>query len=85
MHECLEPEVGLQSATPKRRQVTPREYRATFAARVRQARTTARYPIDEMAPLLGITRDTYNKYEGRGALLVPHNQSALLPRVPYVS
>ncbi len=34
---------------------------------------THRYPIDEMALLLGITRDTYTKYEGRGASLMPHN------------
>jgi len=26
-----------------------------------------------MALLLGITRDTYTKYEGRGASLMPHN------------
>jgi hypothetical protein len=26
-----------------------------------------------MALLLGITRDTYIKYEGRGASLMPHN------------
>ncbi len=31
------------------------------------------YPVDEMALLLGITRDTYTKYEGRGASLMPHN------------
>jgi transcriptional regulator with XRE-family HTH domain len=47
--------------------------RASFAARVRQARTAARYPVDEMALLLGVTRDTYAKYEGRGASLMPHN------------
>ena len=64
---------GAAIATPKRRRVTPKEYRATFAARVRQARTGARYPLDEMALLLGITRDTYAKYEGRGASLMPHN------------
>jgi DNA-binding XRE family transcriptional regulator len=46
---------------------------AAFAARVRQARTAARYPVDEMALLLGVTRDTYNKYEDRGASLTPHN------------
>jgi hypothetical protein len=40
--------------TPRRRRVTPRQYRAAFAARVRQARTAARYPIDEMALLLGV-------------------------------
>ena len=40
---------------------------------VRHARTVARYPVDEMALLLGITRDTYTKYEGRGASLMPHN------------
>jgi transcriptional regulator with XRE-family HTH domain len=51
-----------------------REYRAAFAARVRQARTVARYPLDEMALLLGIARDTYTKYyEGRGASLMSHN------------
>src|SRR4029079_19276863 len=38
-----------------------------------QARTVARYPIDEMALLLGITRDTYTKYDGRRASLMPHN------------
>jgi len=53
--------------------VTPQEYRAAFAARVRQARTAARYPLEEMALLLGVTRDTYTKYEGRGASLMPHN------------
>jgi hypothetical protein len=26
-----------------------------------------------MALLLGVTRDTYTKYEGRGASLMPHN------------
>jgi hypothetical protein len=31
------------------------------------------YPIDEMTLLLGVTRDTYMKYEGRGASLMPHN------------
>ena len=64
---------GAAITTPKRRRVTPREYRAAFAARVRQARTVARYPVDEMALLLGVTRDTYTKYEGRGASLMPHN------------
>src|SRR6188472_3062605 len=64
---------GAAITTPRRRRVTPRQYRASFAARVRQARTSARYPIDEMALLLGITRDTYTKYEGRGASLMPHN------------
>jgi hypothetical protein len=64
---------GAAVTTPRRRRVTPRQYRAAFAARVRQARTSARYPIDEMALLLGITRDTYTKYEGRGASLMPHN------------
>ena len=29
--------------------------------------------MDDMALLLGITRDTYTKYEGRGASLMPHN------------
>ena len=53
--------------------MTPKEYRAAFAARVRHARTGARYPIDEMALLLGITRDTYTKFEGRGTSLMPHN------------
>jgi hypothetical protein len=38
-----------------------------------QARTAARYPIDEMALLLGVTRETYTKYEGRGASLMAHN------------
>ena len=51
------PERGSHN-NPKRRRVTPREYRAAFAARVRQARTVARYPTDEMALLLGVTRDT---------------------------
>jgi DNA-binding XRE family transcriptional regulator len=64
---------GAAITTPRKRRVTPREYRAAFAARVRQARTAARYPVDEMALLLGVTRDTYNKYEGRGASLMPHN------------
>jgi DNA-binding XRE family transcriptional regulator len=64
---------GAAITTPKRRRVTPRQYRAAFAARVRQARTKARYPEDEMALLLGVTRDTYAKYEGRGASLMPHN------------
>jgi DNA-binding XRE family transcriptional regulator len=64
---------GAAITTPRKRRVTPREYRAAFAARVRQARTAARYPIDEMALVLGVTRDTYNKYEGRGASLMPHN------------
>ena len=64
---------GAAITTPRKRRVTPREYRAAFAARVRHARTVARYPIDEMALLLGITRDTYTKYEGRGASLMPHN------------
>ena len=59
---------GAAITTPRRRRVTPRQYRAAFAARVRQARTAARYPINEMALLLGVTRDTYTKYEGR-----PHN------------
>lgn len=60
---------GAAITTPRKRRVTPREYRAAFAARVRQARTVARYPVDEMALLLGVTRDTYTKYEGRGASL----------------
>ena len=64
---------GAAITTPKRRRVTSRQYRAAFAARVRQARTKARYPEDEMALLLGVTRDTYAKYEGRGASLMPHN------------
>ena len=64
---------GAAITTPRKRRVTPREYRAAFAAPVRHARTVARYPIDEMALLLGITRDTYTKYEGRGASLMPHN------------
>jgi DNA-binding XRE family transcriptional regulator len=64
---------GAAITTPRKRRVTPREYRAAFAARVRQARTAARYPVDEMALPLGVTRDTYNKYEGRGASLMPHN------------
>src|SRR5262245_47166009 len=59
---------GAAVTTPRRRRVTPRQYRAAFAARVRQARTTARYPVDEMALLLGITRDPYNKYEGQDDL-----------------
>lgn len=33
----------------------------------------ARYPLEEMALLLGVTRETYAKYEGRGASLMPHN------------
>ena len=53
--------------------MTPQEYRAAFAARVRQARIAARYHLEEMALLLGVTRDTYTKYEGRGASLMPHN------------
>ena len=64
---------GAAITTPRRRRVTPRQYRAAFAARVRQARTAARYPVNEMALLLGVTRDTYTKYEGRGASLMPHN------------
>jgi len=64
---------GAAVTTPRKRRVTPREYRAAFAARVRQARTGARCPVDEMALLLGVTRDTYTKYEGRGASLMPHN------------
>src|SRR6476620_12352986 len=64
---------GAAVTTPRKRRVTPREYRAAFAARVRQARTGARYPVDEMALLLAGTRDTYKKYEGRGASLMPHN------------
>src|SRR6185503_11131759 len=64
---------GAAITTPKRRLVTPKQYRAAFAARVRQARSAARYPIDEMALLLGVTRETYTKYEGRGASLMPHN------------
>ena len=64
---------GAAITTPRRRRVTPKEYRAAFAARVRQARTAARYPINEMALLLGVTHDTYAKYEGRGASLMPHN------------
>jgi DNA-binding XRE family transcriptional regulator len=64
---------GAAVTTPKTRRVTPKQYRAAFAARVRQARTVARYPIHEMALLLGVTRDTYTKYEGRGASLMPHN------------
>src|SRR5918994_7508456 len=64
---------GAAITTPRKRRVTPREYRAAVAARVRQARTAARYPVDEMALLLGVTRDTYTKYEGRGASLMPHN------------
>jgi DNA-binding XRE family transcriptional regulator len=64
---------GAASTTPRRRRVTPRQYRAAFVARVRQAQKAARYPIDEMALLLGVTRDTYTKYEGRGASLMPHN------------
>ena len=64
---------GAAITTPKKRRVTPKEYRAAFAARVRHARIAASYPIDEMALLLGITRDTYTKYEGRGASLMPHN------------
>lgn len=60
---------GAAITTPRRRRVTPRQYRAAFAARVRQARTAARYPINEMALLLGVT----TKYEGRGASLMPHN------------
>jgi hypothetical protein len=64
---------GAAITAPRRRRVTSREYRAAFAARVRQARTLARYPLDEMALLLGITRETYTKYEGRGASLMPHN------------
>ena len=69
--EWLRTRSGAAIATPRKRRVTPREYRAAFAARVRQARTGAHYPLDEMALLLGITRDTY--YEGRGASLMPHN------------
>jgi hypothetical protein len=61
---------GAAITTPRRRRVTPREYRAAFAARVRQARTAARYPIGEMALLLVITGD---KYEGREASFMPHN------------
>jgi hypothetical protein len=53
--------------------VTPKQYRAAFAARVRCARTAGRYLVDEMALLRGVTRDTYIKYEGRGASLMPHN------------
>jgi DNA-binding XRE family transcriptional regulator len=64
---------GAAITTPRKRRVTPREYRAAFAARVRQARTAARYPVDEMALLLGVTRDTYTKYEGRRASLMQHN------------
>lgn len=64
---------GAAITTPRRRRVTSREYRAAFAARVRHARTKTRYPVDGMALLLGITRDTYTKYEGRGASLMPHN------------
>ena len=55
---------GAAITTPRRRRVTPREYRAAFAARVRQARTAARYPIGEMALLLVITRE---------ASFMPHN------------
>ena len=51
----------------------PKQYSSAFAARVRQARTVARYPIEEIALLLGVTRETYNKYEGRGASFMPHN------------
>jgi hypothetical protein len=61
---------GAANTTPRRCRVTPRQYRAAFAARVRQARTVAHYPVDEMALLLGVTRDTYTKYEGRGASLM---------------
>jgi len=57
---------GAATTTPRRRRVTPKQYRAAFAARVRT-------PVDEMALLLGVTRDTYAKYEGRGASLMPHN------------
>ena len=64
---------GAAITAPKRRRVTPKEYRAAFAARVRQARMRARYPLEEMALLLGVTRETYTKYEGRGASLMPHN------------
>jgi transcriptional regulator with XRE-family HTH domain len=64
---------GAAITIPKRRRVTSREYRAAFAARVRHARTAARYPIDEMALLLGVTRGTYAKYEGRSASMMPHN------------
>ena len=64
---------GAAITTPRKRRVTPKEYRAAFAARVRHARIVARYPLDEMALLLGITKDTYAKYEGRGASLMPHN------------
>lgn len=73
LHEMSRTRSGAAITTPRRRRVTPKEYRAAFAARVRQARTAARYPIDEMALLLGVTRDTYTKYEGRGASLMPHN------------
>jgi hypothetical protein len=67
--EWLEPGAGLQlqrRGDPRNAEVVSHSLRRA----VRQARTGARYPIDEMALLLGVTRD---KYEGRGASLMPHN------------
>lgn len=73
LHDMSRTRSGAAITTPRRRRVTPRQYRTAFAARVRRARTAARYPVDEMALLLGVTRDTYTKYEGREASLMPHN------------
>jgi transcriptional regulator with XRE-family HTH domain len=46
---------------------TPRKYRDSFIARVRQARTDAGYTQRAVAMLLDVDPSTYNNYErGRG-------------------
>ena len=65
------PERGSHNNTKKASRNT--EGVSRCVRRAREASADSDYPVDEMALLLGITRDTYTKYEGRGASLMPHN------------
>jgi hypothetical protein len=55
--------------TPSNAQTVSRCVRGTGEA----SADSRSLPVDEMALLLGVTRDTYTKYEGRGASLMPPN------------
>lgn len=44
--------------------ITPREYRDSFALRVKQAREEAGYTQEVMARLLHVSQPTYSKWEG---------------------
>jgi len=55
----------------KKRKKSPKKYKNEFCLRLRVIRESCGYTQEEFAKLLGISRDTYSKYEYRS--LLPHH------------